>query len=198
MSREAVLTALRKNLPESAPLPNPADYAEEWIRFDDPVEQFRTTLEAVGGDLLVVGSREEADAAIREIPAFVEGEVRVSRVDDVGDTTFDYDALTDPHELAHVELAVMPAHFAVAENAACWVTCETLCDRVVHFLTQHLALVVDGPLLHNMHEAYDRIDPRQSRFSAFISGPSKTADIEQSLVIGAHGSRSLTVVLVQP
>ena len=195
MPRDAVLAALRQNLPQSSPLPDVSAHAAEWIRYDDPVEQFRQTLESVGGDFVVAADRAEADAAIRGLPAF-EGEVRVSRVDGVGETTFDYDSLTDPHELAHVELAVMPGHFLVAENACCWVTCQTVCDRVAHFLTQHLALVVEGPMLHNMHEAYERIDPRAQPFSIFISGPSKTADIEQSLVIGAHGSRSLTVVWI--
>ena len=33
-------------------------------------------------------------------------------------------------------------------------------------------------------------------FGTFISGPSKTADIEQALVIGAQAARGVTVVLV--
>lgn len=47
-----------------------------------------------------------------------------------------------------------------------------------------------------MHEAYKRIDTGEYGYGVFISGPSKTADIEQALVMGAHGARSVTVILV--
>ena len=48
-----------------------------------------------------------------------------------------------------------------------------------------------------MHEAYRRIemDPRYN-FGTFISGPSKTADIEQALVMGAQAARGVTVLVL--
>jgi L-lactate dehydrogenase complex protein LldG len=42
-----------------------------------------------------------------------------------------------------------------------------------------------------------KIEKASTGFGLFLSGPSKTADIEQSLVIGAHGARSLVVVIHQ-
>jgi L-lactate dehydrogenase complex protein LldG len=69
--------------------------------------------------------------------------------------------------------------------------------REVFVITEHLVLVVDAAsLVHDMHRAYARLGERPVGYGLFISGPSKTADIEQSLVIGAQGARSCTVVLV--
>ena len=105
--------------------------------------------------------------------------------------------MDDPHQLEAVEFAILPGQFAVAENAAVWVTSRAVRHQAIYYLTQHLALVVPrDQLLHNMHEAYARLSFDQAEFGCFISGPSKTADIEQSLVIGAHGPRSLAVFLV--
>ena len=87
--------------------------------------------------------------------------------------------------------------FAVAENGAVWVPDQRMKHRVASFITQHLALIVPGDqIVHNMHQAYDRLNFEATGFGVFISGPSKTADIEPSLVIGAHGARSLTVFLL--
>ena len=91
----------------------------------------------------------------------------------------------------------MRGEFAVAENGAVWLTDARLKHRATLFITQHLALVVPrNEIVNNMHEAYQRLQFSGRGYGLFLSGPSKTADIEQSLVIGAHGARSLTVFLL--
>jgi L-lactate dehydrogenase complex protein LldG len=103
----------------------------------------------------------------------------------------------NPHELADLEVAVIQGQFGVAENGAIWLTDADLGLRALPFITEHLVIVLsEDSLVSNMHEAYKRIGEQHSGFGLFIAGPSKTADIEQSLVIGAHGARSLRVVLV--
>ena len=68
--------------------------------------------------------------------------------------------------------------------------------RVIPFITEHLVIVLSKEnLVDTLHQAYKRIGEEHSGFGLFVAGPSKTADIEQSLVIGAHGPVSLTVIL---
>lgn len=103
---------------------------------------------------------------------------------------------SDAHELNDLEVAIIQGQFGVAENGAIWLTDENLGLRALPFITEHLVIVLEEKsLVSNMHEAYQRIGAQHSGFGLFISGPSKTADIEQSLVIGAHGAKSLRVVL---
>ena len=100
------------------------------------------------------------------------------------------------HELADLDLAILEGSPAVAESGAVWVVPADARQRAAAFLAQHLVLVVPRhTLVHELHEAYERIDPAAAPYGCFVAGPSKTADIEQSLVIGAHGPRSLTVLL---
>lgn len=104
----------------------------------------------------------------------------------------------DGRQLQEVELAIVAAAFGVAENGALWLTEEALQVRVLPFIAQHLAVVLRaGDIVPTMHQAYDRIGAQDTGFGVFIAGPSKTADIEQSLVLGAHGAKSLTVFLME-
>lgn len=104
----------------------------------------------------------------------------------------------DPHELENVDLTILKTHFAVAENGALWLTEELLGHRVLPFITQHLVLILnENEIVSSMNDAYEKIGHQEYNYGVFISGPSKTADIEQSLVIGAHGARSLGIFIMQ-
>ncbi|MBK6949528.1 MAG: LUD domain-containing protein [Haliscomenobacter sp.] len=104
--------------------------------------------------------------------------------------------IASPAELETVGLALIPAQWGVAENGAVWVSEKDSLFRVLPFIAQHLIVVLaKDRIVSNMHEAYQRVQIDETGFGVFIAGPSKTADIEQALVIGAQGARSFTVVL---
>lgn len=191
-SRNEILSEIRRH---TADLEHPGPFVNGTI-YEDPVAHFAATLEGVGGRCEVC-SVEQACAILESIPAYADAKKRVSLVDRVGNSSFDLSAVGDPHELQDVDFAVLPGELAVAENAAVWVTTDDVCVRTLYFLTQHLALVVPRRrIVSNLHQAYEQIEVDGNPFATWISGPSKTADIEQSLVKGAHGARTLLVLLL--
>lgn len=195
-SRDTILSKIRSALPQSSPLPDLAAVTN-WQTFADPIEQFTAILKLVGGQAVRVRNLAEADTHLRTQDHWSNGKIRCSVVAGVGDSTIDLNTIDDPHDLENVDFAVLQGHFAVAENAAIWVTDDTVRHRVLYFIPQHIAIVVPASrVVNNLHEAYAQMTVGQHAFAGFISGPSKTADIEQSLVIGAHGARSLIVYLV--
>jgi L-lactate dehydrogenase complex protein LldG len=154
-------------------------------------------LTAVGGSAVSVPNLEAAQAELERMPAYASAKLISSLVPGLGRLDLDPNAVADPHELEKVDFAIVPGVFAVAENAAVWLSAAGLRHRALWFLAQHLAIVLPAhELVHNLHEAYARLTFEAPGFGAFVSGPSKTADIEQSLVIGAHGARSCVVFLV--
>lgn len=101
-------------------------------------------------------------------------------------------------ELEKSDYVFIKGEIAVAENGAVWVTEKNAANRLLPFICRHLCLIIDSKnIVHNMHDAYEKIKIDETGFGVFISGPSKTADIEQSLVIGAHGALGLTVYIIQ-
>ena len=217
-SRDKILNTVRNNQPaprEMPPLPDGTPVAAGEL-----APLFIASLEAIGAAAFIVSGfdriatilHEQFPAARRivtscpQLTAFAEAAAKDS----------------DPHMLENVDLAILPAHFGVAENGSCWVTETQMVERVLPFIAQHLVLVIPrSSIVANMHAAYERIAvleaaatagasgqtsatagaPGQTPaapygFATFIAGPSKTADIEQSLVLGAHGPMSLTVFLV--
>jgi L-lactate dehydrogenase complex protein LldG len=193
-SKQAILGAIRRHQLPSSELP---DLSGPWISYPNKMQQFAEMLQFVGGRCVPVPDLAAADAELRQFEPYAKSKRIFSNVAGVGSNNVDLEGVADPHDLEDLDFAILPGTFGVAENGAVWVTDSALKHRVVYFITQHLALVIQkDQLLDNMHQAYDRLSFPNAGFGLFISGPSKTADIEQSLVVGAHGSRSMTVYVV--
>ncbi|MFI4875909.1 MAG: lactate utilization protein C [Blastopirellula sp. JB062] len=198
-SRDQILKSIRNQITASVEHPG---LQGDWIRYEDRAKQFAEALATVGGTALVVDTAEEINAHLSQVPAYAEAKKLVSLCPSI-DGNVDFAAIEDPHDLQDVDFALLPAKFAVAENGAVWVDDAAVKHRVIYFIPQHLALVVPAPgdpaeaIVDNMHQAYQRLSLDGRGFGTFISGPSKTADIEQSLVIGAHGARSLHVFFLR-
>ncbi|MCG6156059.1 LutC/YkgG family protein [Rubinisphaera margarita] len=194
-SRDEILAALKKNKPDAAPLP---DLNKDWIQYEDRVKHFSAVLETVGGKAFEVAGPEDAQQELQKLIDEISARKIYSQVPDLQASNFDVSAIKGPHEFEDVDLALFHGQIGVAENAAVWLDEAALRDRVVLFIAQHVLLTVRrDDIVNNMHEAYDRLTWDVRQFGVFVSGPSKTADIEQSLVIGAHGARSMTVFITE-
>lgn len=192
-SRDEILGAVEPNQPAFIPLPDISAFTGST---DNVAKRFTETLTAIGGKVIEVTSMEE----IRDYVAksMDHGGRNITTVPLLGDIMEHiYQSDSNPHSLQDVDNAVIQAHFGVAENGAVWVTEDMLMLRVLPFICQHLAVIVNAnDIVPTMHEAYGRIGYTDYGYGAFIAGPSKTADIEQSLVLGAHGPRSMTIFLM--
>ena len=193
-SRQSILDRLQTKTLEATELPE-LD-ASKLIRFDDPLDQFTGMLNSVGGEAHLVNSPQQISEILQGIPVFADAQRVASLVPEAVQGNVDASMVDDPHALSNLDWVVARGEFCVAENGAIWVDGGTLPHRVMLFIPQYLAIIVPrDQVVHHMHEAYQRIGDPPIEFGVFVSGPSKTADIEQSLVLGAHGCRTLHVFL---
>lgn len=191
-ARRVILERLRAAKLEPAPLP---PLTGDWTRYPDLVEQFCSALSLAAGSAVKAPGRAALGPAIDALPAVRAAARRCSVLDGV---TGNVDAASDIAELVQLDVFVGRAELGVAESGAVWLAPETASARAACFLAQHVVLALpSAELVHHLHDAYARLGERVARqsFGCFMTGPSKTADIEQALVIGAQGPRSLTVVL---
>ena len=188
-AREAILEAVRRARLPAVPLPPITGVRD--ADTGDLVSRFMASVEAAAAAVQIVETG-GVEAAVRE--RFPEA---ASIAATVPAWAFDrMDARTDAHTLAGLDVLVCPGELGVAENGAVWLGESGMGPRAAPFLTQHLVLVLDrSVIVPDMHAAYDTLDVAREGYGVFVAGPSKTADIEQTLVIGAHGPRSLTVLL---
>jgi L-lactate dehydrogenase complex protein LldG len=191
-SRERILNLVKENQPEFSELP---ELFPSWKTETSLAEAFSSVLTVIGGTVIPLNNLEEV---AQYIASQYSPDVKIiSTLPELAGVTATRWENKDPHEYESVDLAIIKAHFGVAENAALWITEELMHQRVVPFICQQLAVVVSArTLVATMHQAYDVIGEADYGFGTFIAGPSKTADIEQSLVLGAHGPKSMIAFLL--
>lgn len=192
-SKEKILNSIRENnIVKDVKLPS---YENFGIKFDNKFETFSTMLESVGGKALII-QKEDLDKTIKEL--YPDEKVIASNVDFCSLGNFDSNLQDDAHNLKDIDLAIVKGNFAVAENGAIWMKDESNRHRSLYFIAQNIVIVInENEIVNNMHEAYEKLSFDKAGFGVFISGPSKTADIEQSLVIGAHGPKSGYVIFIK-
>lgn len=196
-SRDKILADVRRNQPPLVATPDITAWENKGHTAAVLLETFATVAGNVGSKVVLVNSIKDLKAHL-VIPAGARVLTSMPELLDIAKDAALF-ANNAPHEMENVELAILQAEFGVAENSALWLSEKQMGTRVLPFICQHLALVVKATdIVPDMHAAYVRTAGTDHGFAAFIAGPSKTADIEQSLVLGAHGPRSLVVfVLVE-
>lgn len=184
-SRGKILSSIASNKPSLVTLPNVPIFEG-----DGSIERFKTVLEGIGGTAVELVSKADCQVAIdkyyHDLKNVASNIVKANVVVNL-DTTKEV--------LEQIDLAVIEGEIGVAENGTIWVPESNMLNRALPFITQHLVLVLDkNNIVSNMQQAYNKLEGVGS-YGVFIAGPSKTADIEQSLVIGAHGARSMMVLI---
>jgi L-lactate dehydrogenase complex protein LldG len=190
-ARDAILAAVREARPPLAARPDPLLPSTD-AASGSRVDAFSAAATAAGAAVLL--------ARRNDVGRIVAGAVgdTASILSYVADVTSTVSSSGDPHDLDSLDVLVCESSLGVAENGAVWIATGDMMLRAALFLAERVVIVVrEEQLADDLHQAYERIDVRRSTYGAFVAGPSKTADIEQSLVVGAHGPKALTLVLVR-
>ena len=133
-SREDILARVRRNQPAPQPLPAVPTFDRD---LPSPVEAFKANLARMGGSVV-------------EAPAEVAGNRPIDQV-------------TNPAELADVDVGIVRAGFGVAETGSVFLTEDHFKVNALGFLSQHLVVLLDTrDIVPNLHHAYRQL-PRISR-----------------------------------
>lgn len=190
--KNELLEKLRRNTREQYDMPQDDIHG---ITYDDTMAQFIDMSRQVGSNVVVAREGESLDQIVRR--AYPDARTIASTLPQLTIATANPDAVADAQALNGTDVGVVEGQVGVAENGCVWIP-QAMKEKAVCFISEHLVIVLPkGCIVDNMHQAYERIQMPATGLGTFISGPSKTADIEQALVMGAQAARSVTVVITE-
>ena len=192
--KEDILSKYRANIKQRFDMPDLTDI--KGITYPDPLIQFISMTENVGGKVVEVEPGKDINDIIKEL--YPDAKEIASNLPEIIIATRNPDTIGSPQALNGTDVGVIRGDFGVAENACVWVP-QTMVEKAVCFISENLVILLKkSEIVNNMHEAYKRIrfDEKFDGYGTFISGPSKTADIAQVLVMGAQAARSATILLM--
>ena len=190
--KEDILAKFRKNVKVKYDMPRLDDI--KGITYPDTLKQFITMTQTVGGKVVELKPGQDINQLVREL--YPDAKEIASNLPEITIATRNPDTIGSPQALNGTDVGVIKGVFGVAENACVWIP-HTMVEKAVCFISENLVILLrKSEIVNNMHEAYKRIEFNDYGYGTFISGPSKTADIAQVLVMGAQAARSATVVLI--
>ena len=192
-TKEDILSRYRRNMNVEGQYDMPDLDALSGVEYADPVAQFISMSKAVGGDVVVLEHGADVNEAIRK--AYPEAKVFAGNVPGITIAQRNPDTVSSAQELNGTDVGIVQGEIGVAENGCVWVP-QTMKERAVCFISEYLVILLSrNSIVSNMHQAYSRVRMTDYGYGCFISGPSKTADIAQALVMGAQAARGVTVIL---
>ena len=191
-NKEDILKKFRANVREKYDMPSLDDIKA--VTYPEPLVQFMKMSESVGGQVLEIDAGRDINVLIREL--FPDAKEIASNLPEVTIATRNPDTIGCARDLNGTDVGIIRGEFGVAENGCIWIPQE-MKEKAVCFISEHLIILMPkSQIVNNMHEAYKRIEFNDYGYGTFISGPSKTADIAQVLVMGAQAARSVTIFLM--
>ena len=217
-TRRAILSSIREHLAASErfdsqhpPSTVPAQRSPFKPAEDDYgaaiIELFRHALEAVSGICLIVQTIDEAASAVQRIV----DELKPQRIavsdalivnNIIRELKVEAAFLNPPNrsDLFACDLGITAAQWAIAETGTLVLESERERNRLASLVPPvHIAIIQAGRIRRTMSEVLKLISDSEaglSRAITFITGPSRTSDIELTLAIGVHGPGKLYVIVI--
>jgi len=191
------MSSKEKILKKTGEIKTPLELEEfkiEKEKIKDKTDSFLTSLKNAAGEGYII----KKDDINKKLEELFGGNLKTASVYDYQTADINPNKYKKATELEDIDVAIVHGDFAVAENGAVWINEKNNRHRALYSICKHLVIILPkDQIVDTMIEAYKRVNLKELKHAVFISGPSKTADIEQSLVIGAHGAKALTVFLVE-
>ncbi len=194
-TREEILSRYRKNKSPELSYDMPDFDTLKPVVYPDTVEQFVNASIGVGSKVVSLNEGEDVNKVIKA--AYPDAKVFASNLPEITIAQLNPDTVAEAQDLNGTDVGIVRGEIGVAENGCVWIP-QAMKERAVCFISEYLVILLSKKnIVNNMHEAYSRINFTSYGIGSFISGPSKTADIAQALVMGAQAARGVTVILTE-